>query len=119
MTANPKLIAFIREARRRGFDDFQIRNPLLRAGWPAGEVENAFEFLKPKEDYKNKVNIYLDDKLLRTLEKRASKNMLNLHEQIEEILRRSVLNMRKKTPAEEKVDDKFITLFSRKKVNKK
>jgi len=119
MTANPKLIAFIQEARKRGFDDFQIRNPLLRAGWPAGEVETAFDFLKPKEDYKNKITVYLDDKLLRNLEKRASKNMLNLHEQIEEILRRSTLNMKKKTPAEEKVDDKFITLFSRKQTNKK
>jgi len=52
--------------------------------------------------------------VLKKLEKRAKKNMLNLNEQVEDILRRSVLNFRK-TPAEEKVDDKFITFFSRKK----
>ena len=116
--ANQKLVAFIKEARKRGFDDFQIRDPLLKHGWPSQKIEEAFEFLKPSEEKdseKNKIAIYLDDKLLSKLESRAKKNMLNLHEQIEEILRRSTLNMRKKTPAEEKVDDKFITFFSRKK----
>ena len=115
--ANIKLVNFIKEARRRGFDDFQIREPLLRHGWPDAEVEKAFIALKPKENSGDKkiITVYLDKKLLSTLEKRADKNMLNLHEQIEDILRRSALNMRKKTPAEEKVDDKFIAYFSRKK----
>ena len=112
--ANQKLVKFIREARRRGFDDFQIREPLLKHGWPLEEIEKAFAFLKPKYKYKNKVSIFLDAELLRRLEKRADKNMMTLSEQIEDVLRRSALNMRKKTPTEEKIDDKFITYFSRK-----
>ena len=115
MTINSELISFIKEARKRGFEDFQIREPLLKNGWPTGEVKKAFAYLKPKKESKNRIQIHLDSKILKKLEKRAEKNMLNLNEQIEDILRRSVLNMRKKTPAEEKVDDKFILFFSRKK----
>jgi len=114
MSTNYELVSFIREARARGFEDFDIREPLLKNGWPAEEVEKAFSYLKPKKESKNRIQIYLDDKVLKRLEKRAEKNMLNLHEQIEDILRRSVLNL-KQNSAEEKVDDKFITFFSRKK----
>ena len=114
MNANPKLIDFIKEARARGFEDFQIRKPLLENGWLLEEVEKAFSYLKPTNENKSRLTIYLGDDVVRKLEKRANKNMLNLHEQIEDILRRSVLNL-KKTPTEEKVDDKFITFFSRKK----
>ena len=113
--ANQKLVKFIREARKRGFDDFQIRAPLLKNGWHFEEIEKAFASLKPKYKYKNKISIFLDSELLKHLQKRADKNMFTLSEQIEDVLRRSVLNLRKKTPAEEKVDDKFITFFSRKK----
>ena len=88
---------------------------MLRNDWLIEEIENAFSYLKPKKQSKNRIQINLDDKLLKKLEKRAEKNMLNLNEQIEEILRRSTLNLQKRTPAEEKVDDKFITFFSRKK----
>ena len=112
---NKALVKFIREARKRGFDDFQIRKPLLENGWDFEEIEKAFASLKPKYKYKNKVSIFLDSELLKHLHKRADKNMLTLSEQIEDVLRRSTLNMRKKTPMEEKVDDKFITFFSRKK----
>ena len=115
MSANPKLVKFIKEARKRGFDDFQIREPLLKHGWPFEEVEKAFASLKPEYKYKNKVSIFLDSELLKRLEKRAGKNLFTLPEQIEDILRRSSLNMRKKTTQEEKVDDKFITYFSRRK----
>ncbi len=114
MKANPELVKFIREARKRGYEDFQIRVPLLEKGWPSAEIKSAFDFLKPKKVSKNRIEVYLDGVLLRKLETRAKKNMLNLHEQIEDILRRSVLSM-KRTSAEEKVDDKFITFFSRKK----
>ncbi|MEK6875441.1 MAG: hypothetical protein AABX30_02050 [Nanoarchaeota archaeon] len=113
--ANPRLVKFIKEARGRGFDDFQIREPLLRYGWSEEEVDSAFESLKPRFKSKNEVKIFLSDELMAKIQKRADKNMLTLHEQVEDILRRSSLNMRKRTPAEEKVDDKFITLFSRKK----
>lgn len=112
---NKKLVEFIKEARKRGFDDFQIRNPLIRQGWAVNEIERAFSSLKPKYKFKNKVTIFLDSELLKRLEKRAEKNMFTLTEQIEDILRRSALNTRKKTSTEEKVDDKFITFFSRKK----
>lgn len=112
---NKALVKFIREARKRGFDDFQIRKPLLENGWDFEEIEKAFASLKPKYKYKNKVSIFLDSELLKRLQKRADKNMFTLSEQIEDVLRRSALNMRKKTSTEEKVDDKFITFFSRKK----
>jgi hypothetical protein len=109
------LINFIKEARKRGFDDFQIREPLLRKGWPNEEIEKAFASLKPKYNYKNKISIFLDSNILKKVEKRAAKNMFTLSEQIEDIIRRSVLNMAKRTPKEEKIDDKLITYFSRKK----
>jgi hypothetical protein len=114
--ANKKLVEYIREARKRGFDDFQIRDPLVKGGWPPSDVEEAFAFLKPKTEtkYKKEITIYLDSELLKRIEKRADKNMFSVPEQIEDILRRSTLNMRKKTPQEEKLDDKFITFFSRK-----
>lgn len=48
----PKLLTFIKEARNRGFDDFQIRQPLMQKGWPLDEIETAFAFLKPKAKYK-------------------------------------------------------------------
>jgi hypothetical protein len=115
MSQNSELISFVKEARVRGFEDFQIRDSLLNNGWPSEEIEKAFVYLKSKKESKNRIQIHLDDKVLKKLEKRAEKNMLNLNEQVEDILRRSVLNLQKKTPTEEKVDDKFITFFSRKK----
>jgi hypothetical protein len=116
MSINSQLISFIKDAKDKGYEDFQIRDALLGNGWPSEEVEKAFSYLKlkPKSASKNRIQINIDDKVLKKLEKRAEKNMLNIHEQIEDILRRSVLNL-KKSSAEEKVDDKFITFFSRKK----
>ncbi len=112
--ANKDLVKFVRESRKRGFDDYQIREPLLNKGWSSEEIEKAFFVLRPKYRYKNKVSIFLDSKLLKNLEKRADKNILTLPEQIEDILRRSVLSSGKKTPKEEKMDDRLVTLFSRK-----
>jgi hypothetical protein len=114
--ADKRLVEFIIESRKRGFDDFQIRDPLVKNGWPPADVEKAFASLKPETETKSKkeITIYLSSDLLKKIEKRADKNMLSVPEQIEDILRRSTLNMRKKTPQEEKVDDKFITFFSRK-----
>jgi len=112
--ANPKLIEFVKEARKRGFDDYEIRKPLLAAGWPAGEVEAAFISLKPKPQHKHQVCFYLDSKILTQLEKRAKKNMFTLEEQVADILRRSVANTRKSTKPE-KLDDMLVSLFSRKK----
>jgi hypothetical protein len=113
--ANKILLKYIKETRDKGYDDYQIRDSLVRGKWPNEEIESAFNALKPKYGNKQEITIYLDSKLVSKLEKRAEKNMLTLPEQIEDILRRSTLNQKKKTPAEEKIDDKFITFFSRKK----
>ncbi len=109
-----ELVKFIREARRRGYDDYQIREPLIKQGWASEEVEQAFAALQPKYKHKNRVVLYLDSKLLRKLELRAKKNMFTLSEQIEDILRRSALNLRRGL-GREKLEDAFIRFFSRKK----
>ena len=117
---NPKLVKFIEEARKRGFDDYEIREPLLKQGWPSEEIEKVFLFLKPKYKFKNKVSVFLDTELLNMLEKRAKKNMLTIGEQIEDILRRSTIShSKKKTAYDEKLDDTLISVFSRKKTGRK
>jgi len=120
---NQKLLDFIKLARQRGFDDYQIREPLLKKGWPAEEVEEAFFLLrsskKIKLKYKTKLEIYLDNEVLESIEKRAKKNIFTINEQIEDILRRSCVNLKKPNSfLDEKLDDKFIPLFSRKKRSK-
>ena len=118
---NQELLNFIKEARKRGFDDAQIKSPLLSHGWPLSEINRAFSSLKQtKKTYfmdhkiKNQVAIYLNEEVLKALEKRAKKNMFNLNEQIEDILRRSTITSRKQKVEEDKVDDLFLKLFSRK-----
>ena len=123
MTPNSDLIKFIKEARKRGFDDYQIREPLLKQGWPLDEIEAAFFSLRPEKrahvKFKNRVEIYLDNDLLKLMEKRAKKNLLTLPEQIEDILRRSTLSQKKgKSLSSEKIDDLLVSLFSRQKRKK-
>lgn len=122
MIPNTDLVKFIKEARRRGFDDYSIRAPLLKQGWPLSEVECAFDSVKRTKrehlNFKNKVVIYLPNDLLKLLEKRARKNMLTLPEQIEDTLRRSCLSMKKKPVTAEKLDDLLVSLFSRRKRGK-
>ena len=68
---NKDLIKFIKEARKRGFDDYQIRQPLLQKGWPINLIQEAFIIIEKKEkpskkdSYKNKITVYLDDELLK------------------------------------------------------
>ncbi len=129
--ANPELIKFILEARRRGFDDWQIREPLLKHDWPENEVEKAFceirqeeeKKLKKKETtkenkivyvYKNSMTIHLDNEIMKIIEKRAKKNMLGAKEQVEDIVRRSCVNTKKNSAIKDEVDDLFLKLFSRK-----
>lgn len=120
-----KLLNFIQECRKRGFDDYQIKQALTNKGWPENIVDDAFRLLheksknKKEDKYKNKVTIYLDSDVLKSLERRAKKNMLNLHEQIEDILRRSVLSAKLGYPQAIKVDDKFIEIFSRERRGRK
>jgi hypothetical protein len=117
---NTQLINFINEARKRGFSDFQIRNAIIKKGWPVGIIDKAFESLTPKFKSKNQIAIFLSDDLLNIIEKRAKKNMQTLSEQIEEILRRSCVTYKggKKLPSE-KLDDTLVGLFSRRNTGRK
>jgi hypothetical protein len=110
---NAKLTEFIVEARKRGFDDYEIRKPLIANGWPPGEIEAAFISLKPKPEHKHQLCFYLDSEVLKKLEKRAKRNMFTLEEQVADIIRRSVANAKHAQP-KEKLDDMLVTLFSRK-----
>ena len=111
-----KLVEFIKEARKRGFGDTTIRDALMNHGWPIKEVESAFVSLAPRYKSKNQVTLFLDEEVLELLEKRAKKNMFTVSEQIEDILRRSVLSLKnkKKTTTNEKIDDTLLKIFSRK-----
>ncbi len=111
------LLDFITEARKRGFSDKIIKEALLNKGWSIEKVDSAFDSLMPKFKSKNQVCIFLSDDLLQTLEKRGKKNMLTISEQIEDILRCSTINQKKKSSSaipNEKLDDTLIGLFSRK-----
>ncbi len=111
---NKKLIGFIKEAREKGFDDYQIKEPLIKNGWPIEQIEEAFASLRPRIKHKNKVTLYLDSEVLKSIDKRAKKNLLTLPEQIEDILRRSVLSSKKtKGLGTEKLDDSLLAIFSR------
>lgn len=127
---NPELLKFITEARSRGFEDYQIRLPLLDNGWPLNVVQKAFYELKLDEQkklkqkahsdgkivyrYKNTLTIHLDSEVFKIVEKRAKKNMLTVPEQIEDIIRRSCVNTKKNALTQDNVDDLFLKLFSRK-----
>ncbi len=117
---NKKLLEFIQEARNRGFTDMEIKEPLLKNNWPKEEIEKAFSYLQPKFKLKNQICIFLDEEVIKMLEKRARKNMLTLPEQIEDVLRRSCLGIKnKKLGYDEKLDDTLISLFSRKNTGRK
>lgn len=61
------------------------------------------------------ITLFLDDELFEALRKRAKKNMFKVTEQIEDILRRSVLSqkLKRKVP-DDKLDDRLVGIFSRK-----
>ena len=124
MIPNKDLVKFIKEARNRGFDDYQIREPLLKQGWALDEIEAAFFSLRPEKHmrfkFKNKIEVYLSNDLLKIIEKRAKKNMLTLPEQIEDILRRSCINLKKKSFLPKgKIDDLLVNIFSRQKTGRR
>ncbi len=111
--ANPDLVRFILEAQKRGFSDTKIKEALLSNHWPENEINEGFEAVREKTHYKKSMTIWLDKDIIKILEKRAKKNMLNLPEQVEDIIRRSVANQ-KPTQKKEKLDDMLVGLFSRK-----
>ena len=59
-----------------------------------------------------KVTITLDDTEVKILRKRAKKNLLDLREQVEDIVRRSCINAGK-TGSDSKTDDTLVNIFSR------
>jgi len=60
------------------------------------------------------ITITLDDEEVKVLKKRAKKNILELKEQVEDIIRRSCIRaMNKTTVVDSKCDDKLVGLFSR------
>jgi len=118
--ANKKLIDFIKEARRKGFGDIEVKKALLEHNWPLKEVEKAFNILSPKHTTKNQVTLFLNEDVMKVLEKRAKKNLFTVSEQIEDILRRSTVSqMKKKSPYEPKIDDALVSVFSRKRTGPK
>jgi len=116
---NKRLIDFIKEARRRGYGDGDIKSSLINYGWPFTEIESAFKYLEPKYVNKNQITLFLSDELINALKKRANKNMLTIPEQVEDILRRSTINHSSSTSSSEKLNDSLIALFSRKRTGPK
>jgi len=112
-----QLLKFINEARKRGFSDRQIKIALVHNSWPEKIIEKAFDSLNPKFKSKNQVSIFISDDILAELEKRAKRNMFNLGEQIEDILRRSC-SRKTSSSKPEKIDDLFISYFSRRNIGK-
>ena len=123
MKANPELIEFIHEARRKGFDDSSIKKPLIDNGWTIKDIQLAFEKANSqrfiKEGGKNKIAIYLSDEIISVVSKRAKKNLLSVPEQIEDIVRRSSIHSKSSTTSKEKLDDLLVSIFSRKKTGRK
>ncbi len=109
-----KLVDFMLKARARGYDDLEIKEALLSNGWDNAVIEQGFASIKPQFKYRNKVCVYLDSDVLNKLDKRAKRNLFTLSEQIEDILRRSVVLSSGKSFREEKLDDMLVALFSRK-----
>ena len=120
--ANKDLVKFIKEARKRGFEDYEIRTPLLKQGWSDKLVEEAFNSIDSEgRDRKGKigVRIYLDSKVYDVVKKRAKRNLLEVEEQIEDIIRRSAVNVKLKRVENEKIDDLLVSVFSRSRKGRK
>ena len=67
-----------------------------------------------------KITIDIDEKVKKILSKRAKRNLLNLREQIEEILRSSAVRTKNKPGyLQIKIDDKLVAMFSREKRGRK
>ena len=114
----PELLKFVEEARKRGFNDSEIAKPLIKEGWKKEDVKEALRSV-PSYKYKEKVTVYLDANVMKIVEQRAKKNFLTVEEQIEDIVRRSSINLRKMSKPPENIDDLFVSIFSRRKYSKK
>lgn len=59
------------------------------------------------------ITIRISDEEVKVLKKRAKKNMLNLREQVEDIIRRSCINAKSGGTIVENCDDNLVSIFSR------
>lgn len=60
------------------------------------------------------VTITIDEEVHKVIGKRAKKNMLTIKEQVEEIIRQSAVRTKAGTTSSEPdIDDKLVTVFSR------
>jgi len=67
-----------------------------------------------------KLTINIDEDVKKIISKRASKNLLTLREQIEDILRKSAVRTKLGTSYRKiKIDDKLVAIFSREKRGRK
>lgn len=108
-----RVIDFIRESRRRGFDDPAIAQRLSEAGWSINEIDAAFNAVK-KTTQKVRLCINIDEDVAKMLARRAKRNLMSIEEQAEDILRRSCVGMRKKPLGEEKmIGNGLVSIFSR------
>ncbi len=65
------------------------------------------------------ITISLDENVKKILEKRSKKNLLNLREQIEDILRKSAIRTKQGTQTSIKIDDKLVGIFSKERRGRK
>jgi len=65
------------------------------------------------------VTINLDEELLKNIRKRAKKNFFTVKEQIEDIVRRSMVSYKHEAKSRFKADDRLIEIFSREKRGRK
>ena len=65
------------------------------------------------------ISIQLSDEEIKILTRKAEKNLLSLKEQIEDIIRLSVLRTKKKPLSQQKIDDTLVSIFSREKKGRK
>ena len=66
-----------------------------------------------------KITIFLDNKEVKILKKRAKKNLLTIKEQVEDIIRLSCVRASKGTYKPIKCDDALVRIFSREKRGRK
>jgi len=67
------------------------------------------------------ITITLDENLLKLIKRRAQKNLLTAREQIEDIVRRSMLSYSdsRKLSSTKNIDDKLLNIFSRQRRGRK
>lgn len=59
------------------------------------------------------ITIKISDEEVKILKRRAEKNLLDLREQVEDIVRRSCINAKNNNIVQSKCDDRLVDIFSR------